>query len=179
MSKKLKIWKKALLCGAAALFTSNVYAQSQIIAPFKNGDRVAFVGNSITDGGHYHSYIWLYYMTHFPDMRITCYNVGIGGDVAKQIARRFDDDVLRRNPTVVTLTWGMNDTGYFEWFYPNAEQTFKTRLDTSIKYYHEIEGNCLIDAISGLSSSHRLLTMNLRMPRLITFIVVKVPRYLR
>ncbi|QXV65269.1 SGNH/GDSL hydrolase family protein [Mucilaginibacter sp. 21P] len=143
MSKKLKIWKKALLCGAAALFTSNVYAQSQIIAPFKNGDRVAFVGNSITDGGHYHSYIWLYYMTHFPDMRITCYNVGIGGDVAKQIARRFDDDVLRRNPTVVTLTWGMNDTGYFEWFYPNAEQTFKTRLDTSIKYYHEIEGKLL------------------------------------
>jgi hypothetical protein len=39
---------------------TNVHAQK--IAPFHAGDRVAFVGNSITDGGHYHSYIWLYYI---------------------------------------------------------------------------------------------------------------------
>ena len=42
--------------------------RAQDIAPFRKGDRVTFVGNSITDGGHYHSYIWLYYMTHFPTM---------------------------------------------------------------------------------------------------------------
>ena len=41
-------------------------AAAQTITPFQKGDRVAIVGNSITDGGHYHSYIWLYYMTHFP-----------------------------------------------------------------------------------------------------------------
>lgn len=35
--------------------------QSQSIPVFKEGERVAFVGNSITCGGHYHSYIWLYY----------------------------------------------------------------------------------------------------------------------
>ena len=33
--------------------------RAQDIAPFRKGDRVTFVGNSITDGGHYHSYIWL------------------------------------------------------------------------------------------------------------------------
>jgi hypothetical protein len=38
-------------------------AHAQQIKPFKAGDRVAFTGNSITDGGHYHSYVWLYYMT--------------------------------------------------------------------------------------------------------------------
>lgn len=29
--------------------------QAQTLKPFQAGDRVAFVGNSITDGGHYHS----------------------------------------------------------------------------------------------------------------------------
>jgi hypothetical protein len=75
-------------------------ADAQTIRPFKAGDRVVFVGNSITDGGHYHSYIWLYYMTHFPTMRLTCYNAGIGGDAIGQIANRFDDDVLSKNPTL-------------------------------------------------------------------------------
>ncbi len=89
--------------------------QSQCIAPFRKGDRVAFVGNSITDGGHYHSYIWLYYMTHFPRMRLWMANCGVGGDTAKDILARFDDDVLAKEPTVVTFTFGMNDTGYYEY----------------------------------------------------------------
>src|ERR1700760_3659916 len=90
-------------------------ANAQSVAPFKAGDRVAFVGNSITDGGHYHSYIWLYYMTHYPNMRITCYNVGIGGDNVKQMYDRFEYEVLPKKPTIMALTWGMNDSGYFEW----------------------------------------------------------------
>ena len=60
---------------------------AQSIAPFQKGDRVTFVGNSITDGGHYHSYIWLYYMTHFPGMRLWMANCGVGGDTAKEILR--------------------------------------------------------------------------------------------
>ncbi len=88
---------------------------AQDIAPFRKGDRVAFVGNSITDGGHYHSYIWLYYMTHFPRMRLWMANCGVGGDTAKDILARFDDDVLAKEPTVVTFTFGMNDTGYYEY----------------------------------------------------------------
>lgn len=89
--------------------------QAQGIAPFREGDRVAFVGNSITDGGHYHSYIWLYYMTHYPRMRLWMANCGVGGDTAKEILARFDDDVLAKEPTVMTFTFGMNDTGYYEY----------------------------------------------------------------
>ena len=73
--------------------------QAQSVAPFQKGDRVTFVGNSITDGGHYHSYIWLYYMTHFPKMRLWMANCGVGGDTAKEILARFDDDVLTKEPS--------------------------------------------------------------------------------
>ena len=89
--------------------------RAQDIAPFRKGDRVTFVGNSITDGGHYHSYIWLYYMTHFPTMRLWMSNCGVGGDTAHSIWARLDDDVLSRQPTVLTLTFGMNDSGYYEY----------------------------------------------------------------
>ncbi|MCR5849521.1 MAG: SGNH/GDSL hydrolase family protein [Bacteroidaceae bacterium] len=89
--------------------------QAQTIAPFQKGDRVTFVGNSITDGGHYHSYIWLYYMTHYPQMRLWMANCGVGGDTAKEILARFDDDVLSKNPSVLTFTFGINDTGYYEY----------------------------------------------------------------
>lgn len=71
--------------------------QSQSIPVFKEGERVAFVGNSITCGGHYHSYIWLYYMTHFPNRRIDVFNEGVGGDVAKQMSQRLDK-VFEHNP---------------------------------------------------------------------------------
>lgn len=52
----------------AALGFTAVSAQE--IKPFTEGERAVFLGNSITDGGHYHSYIWLYYMTRFPDMPV-------------------------------------------------------------------------------------------------------------
>lgn len=55
---------------------------AQQIPSFKANDRIVFLGNSITEGGHYHSYIWLYYMTHFPELPLRIYNGGIGGDCA-------------------------------------------------------------------------------------------------
>ncbi|MCR8559558.1 SGNH/GDSL hydrolase family protein [Mucilaginibacter sp. BJC16-A38] len=111
----------------------------QTIKPFKTGDRVVFVGNSITDGGHYHSYIWLYYMTRFPNSRIDIYNAGIGGDVSKQIYERLDDDVFSHNPTVVTLTFGMNDTGYKYMTAAVADSTYKAKIAESLKSFRLIE----------------------------------------
>src|SRR5580692_1111361 len=111
-------------------------AQTQ---PFKTGDRIAFVGNSITEQGYYESYIWLYYMLHFPHRRITIFNRGIGGDVAKQMYERFDDDVLPANPTVVCLTFGMNDTGYYEFLASNADSTANVRVSQSLHYFGLLE----------------------------------------
>jgi lysophospholipase L1-like esterase len=129
-------------------------ANAQTVAPFKAGDRVAFVGNSITDGGHYHSYIWLYYMTHFPNRRVTFYNVGIGGDAIGQIATRFDDDVLSRKPTVLTLTWGMNDTGYFEWYRKDGQQFIDNRLLGSYKTYED-----LVDKLKKRTDIRKILIL--------------------
>ncbi|MDB5088122.1 MAG: hypothetical protein JWR09_2116 [Mucilaginibacter sp.] len=121
------------------LFLLSATQAQQPIKPFVKGDRVVFVGNSITDGGHYHSYIWLYYMTHFPGSRIDVFNAGIGGDVSKQIYERLDDDVFSHHPTVVTLTFGMNDTGYKYMTAAVADSTYKAKIVESLRSFRLIE----------------------------------------
>lgn len=108
---------------------------AQQIQPFHQGDRIAFLGNSITDGGHYHSYIWLYYMTRFPAQRIDIFNAGIGGDVIKMMYDRLDDDVLSHRPNVIVLTFGMNDTDYGIYLQPDAEKLSEDRVKTSYTNY--------------------------------------------
>ncbi len=130
----------AIICQVFLSFFANA---QQNVKPFKVGDRVVFVGNSITDGGHYHSYIWLYYMTHFPNTRIDIFNAGIGGDVSKQIYERLDDDVFSHKPTVVTLTFGMNDTGYAYTTGTVADSTYKAKIEQSLKSFKLIEAKYL------------------------------------
>ncbi|MES2061927.1 MAG: SGNH/GDSL hydrolase family protein [Bacteroidota bacterium] len=121
------------------LIVSFGIAHAQQIKPFKAGDRVAFTGNSITDGGHYHSYIWLYYMTRMPKMRIDVFNAGIGGDVAKQIDERLQEDVFDKHPTVMTLTFGMNDTGY-QWLTgAKADSAYNAKVATSYNSFSDIQ----------------------------------------
>lgn len=132
--------KKIRLLLIAAL-TIGAGAKAQNVEPFKAGDRVVFLGNSITDGGHYHSNIWLYYMTHFPKMRITCVNAGVGGDRVNQMNDRFEDDVLTKHPTVLTVTWGMNDTGYMDWWKrkPQADSLWQVNFEFSRGHYAKLE----------------------------------------
>lgn len=129
--KKLIIIALCLLMGIHGI-------HSQGIPVFKKGERVAFVGNSITCGGHYHSYIWLYYMTRFPDRRIDIFNEGVGGDVARQMSLRLDK-VFEHQPTVVTLSFGMNDTGYMDYTLPENETTGRQNVETSCNDYRAIE----------------------------------------
>jgi lysophospholipase L1-like esterase len=112
---------------------------AQQITPFKDGDRAVFLGNSITDGGHYHSYIWLYYMTRFPDMRLTVLNAGIGGDTAENMFKRLDGDVFAKRPTVLITTFGMNDTGYFEYNGDNPQEFADKKVQESYNWYQKIE----------------------------------------
>lgn len=102
------------------IYCLGLSAQAQTIAPFKKGDRVVFLGNSITERGHYHSYIWLYYMTRFPNLKLEIINAGVGGDRVSHMEKRFDSDVVPMKPTYLIVSFGMNDSGY-EYNKPGVE----------------------------------------------------------
>ncbi|MCH8529188.1 MAG: GDSL-type esterase/lipase family protein [Kiritimatiellae bacterium] len=78
-------------------------------APFADGDRVLFLGDSITRAGAWHSLISLFYATRFPDQRLTWLNAGISGDTAAGAVQRLEWDVLEREPDHVVIMFGIND----------------------------------------------------------------------
>jgi lysophospholipase L1-like esterase len=79
---------------------------------FQKGDRVVFLGDSITEQYQYSTDIELYLTTRFPDWNLTFLNAGIGGDTATGGAGRFQEHVLNEKPTAITIDFGMNDAGY-------------------------------------------------------------------
>jgi lysophospholipase L1-like esterase len=116
------------------------FAQAQpTIPPFEKDERAVFVGNSITHSGHYHSFIWLYYMTRCPEMPIKIINAGIGGECAWDIKERLEDDIFSKNPTYMTMTFGMNDVGYSNFYKDNAQELAELQIKKSFDSYQVIE----------------------------------------
>jgi lysophospholipase L1-like esterase len=79
---------------------------------FHKGDRIVFLGDSITEQYQYSTDIELYLTARFPKGDMTFINAGIGGDTATGGAHRFAEHVLAEKPTALTIDFGMNDGGY-------------------------------------------------------------------
>ncbi|MFI3303418.1 MAG: SGNH/GDSL hydrolase family protein [Rikenellaceae bacterium] len=78
---------------------------------FQDGDKVCFIGNSITMGGQYTKYIMQYYTTRYPLIRLHYRNNGLGGDITRGVLDRIDTDILSNDPDVAIMMIGMNDSG--------------------------------------------------------------------
>jgi len=109
----------ALLLAALALPALGPAASPEAPAPFalRDGDRVVFYGDSITQEGGYARFVEEYVRTRFPRWNVRFYNAGVGGDTvgggwAGPVDLRLERDVVALEPTVVTIMLGMNDGGY-------------------------------------------------------------------
>jgi len=68
-------------------------------------------------------------------------NGGVGGDVARQIYTRIDGDILAKKPDVLVVTFGMNDSRYFEYgmHKDKVDSVRKSAVDTSYASFQLIE----------------------------------------
>src|SRR5580765_6616583 len=122
------------------IFLALVYATNAFAAGFliHAGDRVVFLGDSITEQRLYTTYVEAYALTRRPNWKLTFRNVGWGGDtswlrqrahpdekqlfaadesaqqkmVEDSVGRGLARDVLPLKPTLVTVKFGMNDHSY-------------------------------------------------------------------
>jgi lysophospholipase L1-like esterase len=83
----------------------------------RDGDRVVFYGDSITDQRLYTTFTETYVVTRFPKMNVTFVHSGWGGDRVTgggggKIDERLERDVFAYRPTVMTIMLGMNDASY-------------------------------------------------------------------
>lgn len=77
-----------------------------------NGDRIVWIGDSITHQCKYTQYIENFLYTRFHDKRLRFFAAGIKGDDAGNVLDRFDEDVAFFEPNWATLLLGMNDGRY-------------------------------------------------------------------
>jgi lysophospholipase L1-like esterase len=78
----------------------------------KDGDTVAFLGDSITAARGYAKIVEHYTLMRFPERRVRFVNAGKGGDTASSAVQRLERDVFDRGATVVTVALGVNDIGW-------------------------------------------------------------------
>ena len=147
-----RTWVAALL---SALTPFLLPAQT---TPFQDGDRVMFLGDSITHGGWYIAQLQYIWALRHPGMRVTLLNGGICGHTAKDGLARFDWDIAQQKPNRVFIMFGMNDVGHGGYWDPakTDAKSLATRKDKVASFTANMRA--LIAKCRGIGASVTLMT---------------------
>lgn len=99
----------------ATLMSLFLFAVSSAFArlPFVNGDRIAFLGDSITQCGSDDPRGWVNILESRVRKEVdevAFIHAGIGGNTSADMLKRINADVIRRKPTWVFFSCGVNDS---------------------------------------------------------------------
>ncbi|MGP8250821.1 MAG: SGNH/GDSL hydrolase family protein [Terracidiphilus sp.] len=133
------------------VLTATLALPAQQLA-LKDGDRVAFYGDSITAQRYYTRYVEDFLLTRYPNLHVTFFNAGIPGDNVNggytgDAELRLKRDLFPHQPTVVTIMLGMND-GFYSPFEPKYLDIYSTG-------YHK-----LLDSIQSNLSGVRITVIS-------------------
>jgi lysophospholipase L1-like esterase len=108
--------RQSLLLGVAMLaasLPSVALSSDAAIRPPQAGERIVFLGDSITQGGDrpggYVDLVRTAVKETLPDAGIEVIGAGISGNKVPDLERRLDRDVLAKKPTTVVIYIGIND----------------------------------------------------------------------
>lgn len=90
----------------------------------KDGDTVAFLGDSITAARGYTKIVEHYTLMRYPQRKVQFFNAGQGGDTAAGAVERLERDVFAKGATVVTVAFGVNDIGWGAKATPENKQRY-------------------------------------------------------
>lgn len=125
----------------------SAYAAEQA-APLKKGDRVVFLGDSITQqGAGPNGYVTLFgqmIKEQMPDAEITVINAGISGHKVPDLQQRLDKDVLAKDPTVVVIYIGINDVWHSTSGRGTSTEDYETGLRELIDRIHAKNARVLL-----------------------------------
>lgn len=86
--------------------------------PLAKGDRIVFLGDSITQGGAgpngYITMLRKMITDKHPDLGIECIGAGISGNKVPDLQKRVERDVISKQPTIVVIYIGINDVWHGE-----------------------------------------------------------------
>jgi len=104
-------------------------------APLKKGDKIVFLGDSITAGGvspkGYVTLIKNALTDKHKDLGVEIVGAGISGNKVPDLQRRLEKDVLAKKPTIVVIYIGINDVWHGE--SDPARGTSKEKFEAGLK----------------------------------------------
>ncbi len=111
---RLGRWRNRVLSLMAGILTGSPLHGAEEAPGFalRDGDTVAFLGDSITAARGYTKIVELYTLMRHPERRVHFWNAGQGGDTASGAVERLERDVFSHGATVVTVAFGVNDIGW-------------------------------------------------------------------
>ena len=130
-----------LLLWSWMLFVPVVSFAEEPAVKLKAGDRIVFLGDSITQGGAgpngYVTMIRQALDKKHADLKIEVIGAGISGNKVPDLQRRLDKDVIARKPTIVFIYIGINDVWHGE--KDPARGTLPDAFESGLK---EVIGKC-------------------------------------
>lgn len=125
----------ATLVGITLAFSHQASAQNPVVGPvIEKGDRIAIVGDSITEQKLYSKFIETYLLACTPQWDVQVFQFGWGGERAPGFAARQDNDLAFWNPDLITTCFGMND-GSYRAYDPKIGETYETGMRTIIERF--------------------------------------------
>ena len=118
-----------------AIVTGAVSAQEPSAPPLKKGDRIVFLGDSITQAGvgakGYVTFIKNRLQEKYAALDLTVVGAGISGNKVPDLQKRLERDVLSEKPTIVVIYIGINDVWHGE--KNPAKGTSKEQFESGLK----------------------------------------------
>lgn len=115
--------------------------------PFRSGERIVFLGDSITKNGKYLYFLQLFEELRHPGRGVTFLNAGISGDRVDSGRERLDWDVLPLKPDRVIVMFGMNDVKLALWESATPDAAAQDARDKAVSgFRRELER--LIDGLA-------------------------------
>lgn len=115
----MRLTATCVLLGVVAGLANFVQAADQPSVMLKKGDRIVFLGDSITQGGDSHDkgYVRIIRKTlteKHADLNLEVIGAGISGNKVPDLQRRLEKDVIGKKPTLVVIYIGINDVWHGE-----------------------------------------------------------------
>lgn len=111
----IKLFRMVLL--VIVFPVANLFADPGAVV-LKKGDRIVFLGDSITAGGNtgkgYIQVIRQHLAEKKKDLVVECVGAGISGNKVPDLQKRVEKDVISKKPTVVFIYIGINDVWHGE-----------------------------------------------------------------
>ncbi|MBL8848446.1 MAG: hypothetical protein JNG89_02130, partial [Planctomycetaceae bacterium] len=125
----------ALAVPVILAFSASVEAADDFA--IRDGDTVAFLGDSITAARVYGKHIENYTLLRYPDRKVRFINVGQGGDTAAGGLARLERDVFNNRVTLLTVAYGVNDIGWGVYADEAHRQTYLESIRSIVRACRE------------------------------------------